>query len=266
MIERTLGIGWFRGIVLASHGELFGGFGLAGFDGQEAPEGDELRVFAEITASAIKRKQAEEKIRSLLEEKELLLHEVHHRIKNNMSTMISLLSLQSKAIRDTTASEALNDAMGRLQSMNTLYDKLFRAEDLREMSLRDYLPALVREIVAMFPNGDSVDVETRIDDIRLGVKRLSLLGIVVNELVTNAMKYAFVGREWGKIAVSAHLKGNRVALGIGDDGVGVPETIDFENSSGFGLGLVRVLAKQLDASVSIERRKGTLVVIEFDLG
>lgn len=265
-IERTLGIGWFRGLVLASQGALFGGLGLAGLDGQEAPESDELRVFAEITANAIKRKQAEERIKSLLEEKELLLHEVHHRIKNNMSTMISLLSLQSKATKNAEAGEALKDAMGRLESMNTLYDKLFRAEDLREMSLREYLPALVREIVAMFPNCDGVDVETRIDDIRLGVKRLSLLGIIVNELVTNAMKYAFAGRERGEILVSAQTKKNRVVLKIEDDGVGMPQAVDLENSSGFGLGLVRILAKQLDASIAIERRKGASFVIEFDRG
>jgi PAS domain S-box-containing protein len=263
-IEKALGIGWFRGLVLASHGGLFGGLGLAGFDGCEAPEVDELRVFAEITANAIMRKQAEERIKGLLEEKELLLHEVHHRIKNNMSTMISLLSLQHQALEGTEAGAALKDAMARLQSMNTLYDKLFRAEDLREMSLKVYLPALVQEIIAMFPNGDAVDVETRIDDIRLGVKRLSLLGILVNEIVTNSMKYAFAGRERGRILVSARLKKDRVALRVEDDGVGLPRSVDLENSTGFGLGLIRILTKQLDASIAIERGTGARYAIEFD--
>jgi PAS domain S-box-containing protein len=263
-IEKALGIGWFRGLVLASQGGLFGGLGLAGFAGQEAPESDELRVFAEITASAIKRKQAEERIKGLLEEKELLLHEVHHRIKNNMSTMVSLLSLQARAAEDTGAAEALKDAMARMQSMSTLYDRLFRTEDLREMSLREYLPDLVREIVGMFPNGGSVEVKARIEDIKLGVKRLSLLGIIVNELVTNAMKYAFVGREGGAILVAVHSRKDRVTLRIEDDGVGMPRDLDLENSSGFGLGLVRILAKQLGATVAIERRRGAAFVLQFD--
>ncbi len=262
-VERALGIGWFRGMVLASHGELFGGIGLAGFDGQEAPEDDELRVFAEITASSIKRKQAEEKVRGLLEEKELLLHEVHHRIKNNMSTMVSILSLQSQALGAGEAGEALRDAMLRLQSMDTLYDKLFRAEDLREMSLREYLPALVAEIVALFPNCERVEARTQVDDVRLAVKRLSLIGILVNELVTNAMKYAFAGRKRGAILVTARLKGDRVALKVRDDGVGMPEDAVLADSGGFGLGLVRILAKQLGATVAIERREGSAFTVEF---
>jgi PAS domain S-box-containing protein len=263
MIEKTLGIGWFRGLVLVSSGELFGGLGIAGAKDREAPEIDELRVFAEITANAIKRKQAEEKVQNLLAEKELLLHEVHHRIKNNMSTMISLLSLQSRTIKAQEGVEALKDAMGRLQSMNTLYDKLFRAEDLREMSLREYLPALVREIVDMFPNGEKVAVEAKVDDIKLGIKKLSILGILVNEIVANSMKYAFVGDGAGRIILSAKLKRDRVTLGVGDDGVGMPETVDLDHSTGFGLSLIRILAKQMDASVSIKRLGGTLYTIEF---
>jgi two-component sensor histidine kinase len=265
-IEKALGIGWFRGLVLSSQGKLFGGLGLAGLKGQEAPEGDELRVFAEITANAIKRKQAEESIKRLLEEKELLLHEVHHRLKNNMNTMISLLSLQAGAYGDGQAAEVLKDAMARLQSMSTLYDRLYRAEDLQEMSLGEYLPTLVREIVGIFPNGGTVEVKASVDEIRLDVQRLSLLGIIVNELVTNAMKYAFTGREHGEISVSARLKGNRVVVRIADDGAGLPPTIDIAKSPGFGLGLIRTLTKQLDATIAIERRRGTCFAIEFDRG
>jgi PAS domain S-box-containing protein len=262
-IEKMLGIKWLRGLVLTSQGELFGGLGLAGTKSMEAPEFEELRIFAEITANAIKRKQAEKEVKNLLEEKELLLHEVHHRIKNNMNTMISLLSLQARATKDAEAVEALKDAMGRLQSMSTLYNKLFCAEDLREMSLKEYLSTLVREIVDLFPNGNTIAMEAKIGDIRLDIKRLSLLGIIVNEIVANAMKHAFEGRERGKITVAAGLKRNRVELRIEDDGVGIPEAVNLGNSTGFGLGLVRILAKQLDASVSIERRKGTRFTIEF---
>ena len=152
------------------------------------------------------RKRAEEKINALLEEKELLLREVHHRIKNNMNTMVSLLSLQSETMEDWKAVAALEDAKSRLQIMSVLYDKLYRTENLREMSIKDYLPALVDEIIDVFPNKASVQIETRIDDFVLGVKLLSPLGIIVNELLTNAMKYAFIGRDDGLITVSAAIK------------------------------------------------------------
>jgi two-component sensor histidine kinase len=265
-IERTLGIGWFRGVALASGGELFADLLVAGGKGREPPEDEEIRVFSELAANAIMRKRAEERVNSLLAEKELLLQEVHHRIKNNMSTMVSLLSIQARAIGEAAAKEALTDAMGRLQSMSTLYDKLFRAEDLREMSLREYLPTLVWEIVGMFPNGDAVDVETDIDDIRLGVKKLSVVGIMVNEIVTNSMKYAFAGRGSGRILVSARLHKGRVRLVLGDDGAGMPPGIDLDSSKGFGLSLIRILSNQLEAAVSVERKKGTSFSIEFERG
>jgi PAS domain S-box-containing protein len=263
LIGRAAGIGWFRGLALVSRGELFGGIVFSGGKDQEAPDVDELSVFAEVTANALMRKRAEEEVASLLREKELILHEVHHRVKNNFSTMISLLSLQSRAVKETEAFEALQDAIGRLQSMNTLYEKLFMAEDRREMSLGDYLPALAREIVGMFPNSGSVSVEARIEDLRLGVKKLSTLGLIVNEIITNSMKYAFPEGKRGSISIRARREGGLVALEICDDGVGLPNSVGLESSVGFGMSLIRILAEQMDASVSVDRRTGTIYYIEF---
>jgi PAS domain S-box-containing protein len=209
------------------------------------------------------RKRAEEKINALLEEKELLLREVHHRIKNNMNTMVSLLSLQSETLEDWKAVAALEDAKSRLHSMSVLYDKLYRAENLREMSIKHYLPALVDEIIDVFPNKASVQIETRIDDFVLDVKLLPPLGIIVNELLTNAMKYAFIGRDDGLIKVSAAIKDHRATLVIEDNGNGIPEAIDIETSSGFGLQLVDRLTKQIGGTIKIERENGTRFVLEF---
>ena len=148
-------------------------------------------------------------------------------------------------------------------SMSVLYDKLYRAENLREMSIKDYLPALVDEIIDVFPNKASVQIETRIDDFVLDVKLLSPLGIIVNELLTNAMKYAFIGRDDGLIKVSAAIKDHRATLVIEDNGNGIPEAIDIENSSGFGLQLVGRLTKQIGGTIKIERENGTRFVLEF---
>jgi two-component sensor histidine kinase len=170
----------------------------------------------------------------------------------------------STGLKNPKAVTALLEAKDRMRSMGVLYDKLYRSENLREMSIKDDLPSLVDEIVGVFPNRGLVKVEKRIDDIMLGVKALSPLGIIVNELITNAMKHAFAGRESGSINVSASAKDGRVTLIVEDDGVGIPESVDIENSSGFGLQLVGMLTAQLDGTIRIERRKGARFVLEFD--
>ena len=170
-----------------------------------------------------------------------------------MNTMVSLLSLQSGTLEDWKAVAALEDAKSRLQSTSVLYDKLYHTENLREMSIKDYLLPLVDKIIDVFPNRASVQIETRIDDFVLGVKLLSPLGIIVNELLTNAMKYAFIGRDDGSIKVSAGIKDHRATIVIEDNGNGIPETIDIENSSGFGLQLVGRLTKQIGGTIKIER-------------
>ena len=210
------------------------------------------------------RKQAEEKINHLLKEKEILFREVRHRIKNNMNTMVSLLPLQSRTLEDPKAA-ALEDAKGRLKSMEVLYDRLYRTENLREMSIKDYLPPLVEEIIGLFPKQSSIPIETRIDDFVLGVNLLSLVGMIVNELLTNAMKYAFIGRDEGLITVAATIQGQRATLVIEDNGNGIPGTVDIEHPSGFGLRLVGMLTKQIGGTIKIERGKGTRFVLEFGL-
>ncbi|MCJ7587875.1 MAG: PAS domain S-box protein [Candidatus Aminicenantes bacterium] len=242
---REIDIEWYDKILMNEEGNVIG----------------LLAIGQDITG----RKRAEDKIKALLREKELLLKEVHHRVKNNMSSMMSLLSMQSNALKNPEAVAALLEARNRMRSMGVLYDKLYRSENLREMSIKDYLPPLVDEIVGVFPNRGMVKIEKRIDDIVLGVKVLSPLGIIVNELITNAMKHAFTGRKDGLINVSASAKDNRVTLIIEDNGNGIPESVDIENSSGFGLQLVGLLTAQFDGTIRIERRKGTRIVLEFDM-
>jgi len=198
-------------------------------------------------------------------EKELLLKEVHHRIKNNMRTMMNLLSLQSSVLKDSPAVTALQDARSRMQSMGVLYEKLYRSEDFREISIKDYLPPLIDEIVGVFPHNEMVKIETEIADFSLSARLLSPLGIIVNELVTNAMKYAFTGRTTGTIRVSAASKNNRATLVFEDNGCGIPESIDIENSTGFGLQLIGMLTKQLKGTIRLDRQHGSRFILEFDV-
>jgi PAS domain S-box-containing protein len=211
-----------------------------------------------------KRKDQEMKIEAMLEEKNMLLKEVHHRIKNNMNTIESLLSLQAGSIKDSSTIEALEEACGRVRSMMVLYDKLYRSPDFSSVSLRDYLPALVGEIVKNFPNSSMVNLKMDVEDMQLGPGILQPLGIMVNELLTNIMKYAFLGREEGIITISAFLRGGKVHIEIGDDGAGLPQGMDFTNSTGFGMNLVDSLTKQLNGDARIERGNGTKVILEFE--
>ena len=230
---------------------------FAGADGEVAGL---IGVIEDIT----ERKRADEEIRRLLAEKELVLREVHHRIKNNMKTVESLLELQAEAAENVPVREALSVASGRVRSMMLLYDKLYRAPQTDSLSLATYLPDLVRKVVANFPRSEAVRVAAEIEDIAVDAKRLSVLGMIVNELVSNSMKYAFRSREQGMLAVSATLApSGHVRLSVGDDGPGMPDSTDFDNSTGFGLSLVALLAKQLRGGVRIEREAGTKVVLEF---
>jgi PAS domain S-box-containing protein len=209
------------------------------------------------------RKKSEEEIRSLLEEKELILKEVHHRVKNNMGTMKSLIHLQMLKMKDPTGIAALDDAESRLDSMILLYDILYRSSSYREVSMKSYLSDLIRQVLENFPHDKAISVEERIEDFLLDTRRLQPLAIIVNELLTNIMKYAFAGKREGTIKVSASLRGDRVSVAIEDDGIGMPETVDFERSTGFGLMLVNSLTKQLDGAIRIDRAFGTRVSLDF---
>ncbi len=206
-------------------------------------------------------------------EKEILLKEVHHRIKNNMNTITGLLQLQAATMKDhPSAINALNDAGNRVQSMSILYDKLYRSINFKKMSIKEYFSTLIDEIIVNFPNSKFVKVEKNIDDVMISAKILSSLGIIINELITNIMKYAFTGIEDGLITVNAGSTGagsmpdsTRVRIVIADNGIGLPESIDVENSAGFGLKLVSMLAKQIGGNIKVERNNGTKFILEFDV-
>ena len=207
------------------------------------------------------RKIAEQKMKKLLAEKEIILKEVHHRIKNNMNTIAALLSMQADQINHETSS-ILKYAEGQVQSMMVLYDKLYRLDDVSKLSLKEYLPSLIEEIVGIFSR--SVKIESHIEDIVLDAKLLSSLGIIINELITNSMKYAFNGNE-GLIKVHASITGNLISLEYQDDGIGLSESVTFENPVGFGLELIQMLVEQIDGTIRIERGNGTKFVLEFSV-
>jgi PAS domain S-box-containing protein len=211
------------------------------------------------------RKLAEDKIKKLLAEKEILLKEVQHRIKNNLNIMNSLLSLQASNEKDPSVVTALKDVQNRFQSMSVLYERLFQTENLNEMSVKDYIPQFLNAIINPFSGMSNVKIVANVDDFMLGVKELSTLGIIINELITNSMKYAFIGKSDGLITVAASKKNDHAIFCIEDNGIGLPESINLKNSTGFGLMLVNALTEQLKGTIRIEREKGTKFIIEFEI-
>ncbi len=229
--------------------------------GFEASLGRVIVAFNDITD----RKQAEDKITTLLHEKDILLKEVHHRVKNNMNSISSLLHLQMNAEKIPSARLAIQDAEARVRSMTVLYDKLYRSPNFNSVSIRQYFPPLLHEITELFHSDIPIELTTDFEDIILLPRQLSPLGLILNELATNAIKHAFVGRASGKLIVTATKKSNIVSILFKDNGVGLPQTASLENLHGFGMQLIGLLVKQIDGEVMIKRENGTTFMIKFNL-
>ncbi len=208
---------------------------------------------------------AAKKIKELLEEKELILKEVHHRIKNNMNTVVGMMYMQAKTLKDEMAIDALNAAQSRVMSMMLLYDKLYISHNFNKLSARGYLSTLVDQIIDNFPNKEIVRIEKKIDDFFIDTKKMSTLGIIINEIITNSMKYAFTNRTSGIINMSAIQKDNCVRICIADNGNGIPDSVDITTANSFGLRLVNMMSKSLRGQINVERESGTKFVLEFNL-
>lgn len=219
-----------------------------------------LSIFRDIS----KLKQDQNKIQNLLEEKELILKEVHHRIKNNMTTMKSLLSLQQDSVTEDAAKDALRLAENRLTSIMVLYEKLYRGKSRHSISLDSYLPDLASEIIETFPL--EVSLRFTLTPIELPVQYASPIGIIVNELITNAMKYAFRENRNNVLNLTTEEKrgeyGAEISLTVRDNGDGFDPN---EINDGFGLHLVRSLAEQIKGEFRIEAENGAACILEFKL-
>jgi PAS domain S-box-containing protein len=207
------------------------------------------------------RKQAEEQIAASLRQKEVLLREVHHRVKNNLGVVASLLSLQAGIAEDPVAARALLESQGRVRAMGLVHDKLHMAEDVALVDFGEYLRTFVPSLVQLFyRNGKAVQVEIDADDANLSVDIASPMALIVNELVTNALKYAFPEEGGGRLRITARAPHEKVkpVLIVQDSGAGIPPEA-LKARSSFGLELVETLAKQVGCRLEIDTRKGTTV-------
>ncbi len=247
----------------------FEGYKSGAVDYMTKPINDDIlrckvKIFLELHRQKKLLQESKEKIHLLLSEKEMLLKEVHHRIKNNMHIIMTLLSMQSDSLDNSEAVAALQDAISRVESMMILYNKLYRSEKYTEISIREYFSKLINEIFGLFPAKENIKIEKTIDDFTVGSKQMFPLGIILNELITNTMKYAFAGKENGLIQLDISKKENHVIFIFKDDGIGMPKPENNENK-GFGLTLIELLTDQIGASCEINTDNGTKFTIEFEI-
>lgn len=217
---------------------------------------------SDITAQ----RTANQKIQKLLGEKELLLREVHHRTKNNMNTIASILSLQRKQINSPDAEEALEDAQNRIKTMITIYEKLFRSDDYKNISSQKYLERLITNLSSAYASGTRIKIKSNIQDIFLDSDILFSTGLILNELITNSFKYAFPENKTGEIQINFFSAGlNTLLLEFKDSGIGIENSSHVEKKEGFGLQLVNLLISQLKGHCEINRKDGTHYRIIFPL-
>jgi len=209
------------------------------------------------------RKMSEQALRTSLQEKETLLKEVHHRVKNNMQVISSLLSLQSSFVKDEFDVELFRESQLRVKSMAMVHEQLYRSETLSKIEFGEYLRLLASGLLRAYQHTD-IALRTEVEDVRFGVDTAIPCGLIVNELVTNAIKHAFPDGRDGEIAVAVARNADKTCcLSVSDNGIGIPADVDFSEGNTLGVNLVHALTEQLEGTILIERTRGTRVTITF---
>ncbi|NYB51922.1 MAG: PAS domain S-box protein [Methanobacteriaceae archaeon] len=210
------------------------------------------------------RKIVENKMKESLHEKEVLLKEVHHRVKNNMQIISSLLNLQKGYVEEQETVNVLVESQNRVKSMAMVHEKLYQSRDLTKINVPGYVKNLISDLFYSYAIKEG-EVESIIDieNITFNMETAIPCGLIINELVSNSLKYAFTPGMKGKIVVSLQSKSEKFELIIADNGIGFPKTIDFKNTKSLGLQLVNSLVRQLDGEIKLDSGHGTKFTIKF---
>jgi PAS domain S-box-containing protein len=229
-------------------------------DKSEEPIGI-VSVVRDIT----EKRQAEQKINASLREKEVMLREIHHRVKNNLAVIISLLSLQSEYARTRPGYNAFEELQERIRSMALAHEFLYQSENLADLRIGDYIEGLVSHLVrSMADVGTEVELKREIEQVSFNLDTAIPLGFLLTELISNCLKHAFPKRSRGEIRLSLRSCGEgEFDLIVADNGVGMPEDIDLDHPRSLGLDLVGVFVTQLQGQIEIRRTGGTEVLIRF---
>ncbi|MCK4541620.1 MAG: PAS domain S-box protein [Spirochaetales bacterium] len=231
--------------------------------------GDEYSGAVVVYTDITEQKRSEERVRNSLREKEVLLKEIHHRVKNNLQIISSLLSLQSKFIKDKQALDMFQESRNRVLSMALIHEMLYQSEDMAKIDFTDYIRNLAVDLYhAYVIDPDKIDLTVEGENIFLGLDQAITCGLVSNELVSNALKHAFPSSRKGRIQVHLHQSDeNEIELIVEDNGIGIPEEINVMETKSLGLELVTLLVgDQLKGKIELDRSGGTKFQINFKVG
>tara|TARA_R100001129_G_scaffold76552_1_gene52323 strand:- start:87 stop:863 length:777 start_codon:yes stop_codon:yes gene_type:complete len=245
-------------------------------DGSEFPveiglnpisDGEKHQILAAISDIS-ERKHREEQIARSLREKETLLSEVHHRVKNNLQIIHSLLDMQTSSVIDIQAREALIDSCNRVRSMAQIHQSLYQSEDIAKVNFADFCESLISSLLATFNVDISrVQVKSNLAHVELTIDQAVPCGLIANELITNALKHGFPDGAKGQITVSTQMnEQDVVTLRVSDNGRGMPDDFTPGTSDGLGLQLIELLADQIGGTLDITTNGETTFVINFKIG
>ena len=209
--------------------------------------------------------KSEEQLRASLGEKEILLKEIHHRVKNNLQVISGLLDLQAHHISDPTGREIYKESQNRVITMALIHEELYRSVDLSQVDFADYIQNLCENLMVSYgADGDRIGLDIKAEKIEMVVDTAIPCGLIINELITNSLKHAFPGECSGTIRLSfKQLRDREFQLTVSDDGVGIPEDVDIYKTSTLGMQLVTVMVEQLGGTLKVKRRDGTRFTIRF---
>jgi len=234
-------------------------------DGSEFPteillspvQTDEGMLVSAAIRDVSRAKDIEHQIRASLKDKEALLQEIHHRVKNNLQIIASLLSLQSGYISDAATLRQFQESQARIRSMALIHEKLYQSESLARVDLADYMRSLVAILMRAYSANTRIELDFSLAPASVSIDTAVPIGLMLNELLTNALKYAFPDGRSGQLRVNlASTHDGLITVGVHDNGVGMPPTFQLEQASSLGLRLVRMFAKQLRASVAVQSAPG----------
>jgi len=223
------------------------------------------RVNQALQAEITERVRKEAQIKASIEEKEALLKEIHHRVKNNLQVISSLLNLQSGYIEDPQAAEVFRDSQNRIRSMALVHEKLYQSQDLTRVDLAEYIRNLVTYLFRAYSaSATGVTLDIQADDVFLTIDTAMPCGLILNELISNTLKHAFPDGQAGEIRVELHANcDHQVTLSVADTGIGLPKDLDLNTTTSLGLQLVHTLVDQLNGHIELNSSRGTEFNIAF---
>ncbi|MBU1001843.1 MAG: response regulator [Proteobacteria bacterium] len=225
-----------------------------------------LEANRKLEQEIVERQAAQEQIRTSLEEKEVLLKEIHHRVKNNLQIISSLLYLQSQQIKDPETRELFMQSRDRVRSMALVHEKLYQSDDLARIDYKSYLMTITKTMMQTYrEESRKVRLDLDLEQIYLPVDSAIPCSLLVNELLTNAMKHAFKGRDSGVISINLRREGESIELKVSDNGSGFPKDLDFRKTETLGMQLVVNLVGQLRGEIQEDFTDGTAFTIRFTL-